>query len=111
MIEAILPMVLLGFVSGLRKTLDGRSAEQETVSMTLKMRKTFPKSSGLFRPKIGGDNNTLGCIYNKVTQAIFFHIFYQCCKKYLKLSENLRNILGESSSRILANRAFHLNSD
>ena len=51
MIEATLPMITLRFVFGLCKTLNDRSAEPETVGMTLKITKTFPKLQWALLPK------------------------------------------------------------
>ena len=121
MIEAILPhdpapwscpMILLRFVFGFCKTLKDRSAEKETVGMTLRMMTTFPKFQWtISSKKFEWDNNTLGYINTEITQAIFFYMFYHRYREYLKLSEKFGNILGEFSSRILPNRAFHLNSE
>ena len=61
----------------------------------------FPKSQRVI----------FGYIYTKITQTIFFRVFHHRCRAYLKLSANFANISGESSSRILADRAFHLNSE
>ena len=44
-------MILDRFVFGLRKTLNGCSAEQETVGMTLRMTTTFSKFQGALSPK------------------------------------------------------------
>ena len=44
-------MVLLGFAFGLHKTLNERSAEQETVGMTLKMTPNFSKLQPALSPK------------------------------------------------------------
>ena len=97
------------FVYGLRKIQNDCSVEQETVGVTLKM--TTVTTEGSIAEKNGWDNITLGYIYTEITQAISFHIFYHRCKVYLKPSANFGNILGESSSRILANSAFLLNSE
>ena len=74
-------MELLRFVFGLRKTPNDRSVEQEKVGMTLRM----------------------STIFQKFQRAL--------PRKYLRPSASFANILGESSSRILANSGFHLNSE
>ena len=84
-------------VLGLCKILIDRSAEQETVGMTLRMTKTFPKfDRALWPKKIGQDNKIFGYIYTEITQTMFFHIFSHRCKAYLKPSANFSNILGET---------------
>ena len=57
------------------------------------------------------DNNTLGYIYAEITYSIFSHNFYHRFRENLKSSVNFGNILGKYSWRVLANRAFHLNSE
>ena len=65
--------------------------------------------SGLFGKKIGWGNKISGYIYTEITQI--FGMFSHRCRAYLKPSANFANILGKSSSRILAYRSFHLNSE
>ena len=97
-------------VSRLCKILHDRSAEQETVGMTLRMTTTFPKFQRILWPKkIGWEIKFFGYIFTEITH--FFRIFYHRCRAYLKPSATFANILGESSSRILAYRGFHLNSE
>ena len=75
------------------------------------MTTTFPKFQRALSPKkIGWNNITLEYIYPEITQAIYFHIFYHRFREYLEPFANFANILGESSSRILTNTGFHLNS-
>ena len=93
-------------VSALCEILNDRLANQETVGMTT----TFTKfQRALWPKKIGWNNKVFGYIYTKI--QFIFRIFYHRCREYLKSSANFANVLGESSSRILAERAFHLNSE
>ena len=97
---------------GLRKILNDCSVAQETVGATLRMKTAFPKLQQALSPKeIEWDNITLRHIYTEVPQVIYFHIFYHSRRDNLKPSAVFRNILGESSWQILANRTFHLNSE
>ena len=77
---------------------------------TLSQAVPFPTTySSLFhRKKTECDIITLGYIYIEITQAVDFHIFYHSCRDYLKSSTNVGNTLSESSSPVVANRAFHL---
>ena len=96
-------MVLLRFVFDLCKTRNDCSREEETVGTMLRMTTTFLKLQRALSPKkIGWHNITLRYIYTEMTQAISFHIFYHCYRDNLKPSANFGNILGQSSSQILA---------
>ena len=93
-------------IFGLCKIFNDRSVEQETVGMTPRMATTFPKFQRDLWPK-----KIFGYIYTKITQIMFFRIFSHRSRAYLKPSTNFANILDESSSQILAYRAFQLNSE
>ena len=99
-------------VFDLCEILNDRSAKQETVGVTLRITTTFPKfKRALWPKKFGWDNKVFGYIYTEITQTIFFRIIYQSSRPYLKPSASFANILCKSSSRILAYRSFHLNSE
>ena len=49
-------------------------------------------------------------LLNLFFYLFFFRIFYNRCTEYFKTSANFADILGKSSSQILANRTFHFKS-
>ena len=105
-------MVFLKFVFGLRKSLNDCSAGQETVRVTVRMTTVIPKLHRALSPKkLDETISRWDIFYTEITQAVSFHIYYRRCRDYLKTSANFGNILGESSSRISGNRAFHLFSE
>ena len=102
-------MILLRLVFGLRKILNDHLAEQRTVGATLRV--TTSITAGSITEKNWVRQYYFGIRLHRNKTGTFFHIFYNRCRDYLKPSANFGNILGKSSSRILANTAFHLNSE
>ena len=102
-------MILLRLVFGLRKILNDYLAEQRTVGATLRV--TTSITAGSIAEKNWVRQYYFGIHLHRNKTGTFFHIFYNRCRDYLKPSANFGNILGKSSSRILANTAFHLNSE
>ena len=102
-------MILLRLVFGLRKILNDYLAEQRTVGATLRV--TTSITVGSITEKNWVRQYYFGIRLHRNKTGTFFHIFYNRCRDYLKPSANFGNILGKSSSRILANTAFHLNSE
>ena len=73
-------------VLDLCKILNDRSAEQETVGMTLRMTTTFPKFQRALRPKkIGLGNKIFGHICTEITQFYFTHFILHCRSFHLNL--------------------------